>query len=557
MDSEYERETLEFDVLFVGGGPANLAGVIHLLHLSKERNLDLEVGLIEKGSSLGAHSLSGAILDPVALKELIPDFADRACPIEGVQCRDKLYYLTDNRAFPFPVTPGFLHNDGCVIISLSKFTAWLGQQAEMLGANIFPGFTGVEALIESQDSRVVGVRIGDKGIGRDGKRKPNFEPGIDIRAKVTVFGEGTKGSLLRDIDKKLGLSQDCQPQIFKTAIKETIEIPETSPFLSSETTVIHTMGYPLFSEATGGGFLYKLENNRVSLGLVVGLDYETPTFEPYEAFLRYKLHPLIRDIIKGGKVLQQGAKTLPAGGYYTIPKLSMNGALIVGDSAALLNTQRLKGIHTAMKSGILAAETIVSAFEKTDFSAQILSGYEDKIKGSWIKTELFRARNFSQAMAKKGVSRIWHLAAQQLSNGRGIVDPMKVHEDCNSFNKHNSNSGTTSPCVKTQPDGILFIDKLTGVFLSGTIHDEDQPCHLVIHDTEVCRLKCAPLYDYPCTRFCPGGVYELLGNASGEKILQLKPSNCLHCKTCEIKDPFGNISWTCPEGGGGPAYSIV
>ena len=552
------REALEFDVLFVGGGPANLAGAIHLMNLAQQAGKEIEVCLIEKAETIGSHSLSGAILDPVSLKELMPDYLEKGCPIEESECRDEIYYLTGGGKFRLPYAPSYMHNSGCHIISLSKFCAWLGELAEEMGVMVFPGFAGTEILYEADSDRVSGIRTGDKGLDKDGNKRPNFEPGVDLMAKVSVFGEGPKGSLLRELDKKLGIFKGKMPQVFETAIKEVIEIPESSPFASSNTTVLHTFGYPLGLHTKGGGFLYKMKENRVALGFVLGLEYEDPLLEPYQAFLSFKKHPLIADIIRGGKVLQQGAKTLPAGGYYTMPQLAVDGGVIVGDSASMLNIQRLKGVHTAMKSGMLAAEAIIGALEKEDYSAATLGAYEQNVANSWINKELHSARNFSQALSKKGLGKFITIGAQYISGGRGFVDPMPITEDSVSLEKIKNETTPLPESPETQDlDGKLYLDKLTGLYLSGTTHEENQPCHLVIPDPNLCMTDCYENYRSPCTRFCPAQVYELEENPDGTKRLKLNPSNCLHCKTCEIKDPYHNIIWTCPEGGGGPKYSIV
>ena len=552
---EETREALEFDVLFVGGGPANLAGAIHLMNLAQQAGKEIEVCLIEKAESIGSHSLSGAIMDPVALKELMPDYLDKGCPIETDECRDEFYYLTPTGKLKVPYTPGYMHNDGCHIISLSKYCAWLGEQAEALGVMVFPGFAGTEILYDGD--RVIGIRTGDKGVDKDGNKRPNFEPGVDLMAKVTVFGEGPKGSLLRELGKKLGIFDGKMPQVFETAVKEVIEIPESSPFVASETTVLRSFGYPLGLNTKGGGFLYKMKDNRVALGFVVGLEYENPLLEPYQAFLNFKKHPLIAGIIAGGKVLQQGAKTLPAGGYYSMPRLAVDGALIVGDSASMLNIQRLKGVHTATKSGMLGAETIMAAIESDDYSAETLGSYQQKIDDSWIKKELFAARNFGQALSQKGFGKFITIGAQYLTGGRGLTDPMPIEEDSASLKKVSDAAAAEVPAEVQDLDGKLYLDKLTGLYLSGTTHEENQPCHLVIPDTNLCVTDCYENYRCPCTLFCPAQVYELEEESDGTKRIKLNPSNCLHCKTCEIKDPYKNIVWTCPEGGGGPKYSIV
>ena len=550
---EETREALEFDVLFVGAGPANLAGAIHLMKMAQEKGREIEICLIDKAETIGQHSLSGAVLDPKALVELFPDYVEKGCPIEESELRDGIYYLTQGGKFRLPYTPPYMHNDGCHIISLSKFCSWLGEQAEELGIMVFPGFSAVEVLYDD-NNRVTGVRTGDKGIDKDGEKKATYEPGVDLMAKVVVFGEGPKGSLLREIGKKLNLFEGKMPQVFETAIKEVIEIPATSPFYNSGETVLHTFGYPLGLDTKGGGFLYKMKDNRISLGLVVGLDYEDPMLEPYQAFLKLKKHPLIADIIEGGKVLQQGAKTLAAGGLYTMPKLAVDGAIFVGDSASMLNVQRLKGIHTGMKSGMLAAETIMEALEKDDFSAGALKVYADKIDKSWIHNELWAARNFGQALSKKGLGKFITLGAQFLTGGRGFTDPLPIDDDADTMEKL---SGAPADLKPEEADNTLYLDKLTGVYMSGTKHEEDQPCHLLIPDENICIGECFENYRMPCTRFCPGQVYEMEQEEDGSPRLKLNPSNCLHCKTCEIKDPYHNIIWTCPEGGGGPNYSIV
>jgi len=548
-----EREKLEFDVLFVGAGPANLAGAIHLKKIAQQTGQEIEVAIIEKAESIGAHSLSGAVLDPRALRELMPDFRERGCPIEETDLRDAVFYLTPNGQFRLPYTPPYMHNEGCFIISLSKFCAWLGTLAEELGVNVFPGFAGVEALYDEAGRRVMGVRTRDKGVNKEGKPRSNFEPGVDLLAKVTVFGEGPKGSLIREVGKQLGIFAGKMPQVFETAIKEVIEIPASSAFLAAPFTVLHTFGHPLGLNTKGGGFLYRMKANRVSLGLVVGLDYEDAMLEPYQEFLRFKKHPLIAGIIRGGKVLQQGAKTLAAGGLYTMPQLAVDGAVFVGDSASMLNVQRLKGIHTAMKSGMLAAETILAAIAKGDARAAVLEDYRTKVDASWIQSELYAARNFGQALSRKGMAKFIALGAQFVSGGRGFVDPMKISDDAASLKP-----GRQVPTPPVQDlDGQLYLDKLTGVYLSGTKHEEDQPCHLLIPDPNLCVTRCWDTFRSPCTRFCPGQVYEMDTTEGGRPRLKLNPSNCLHCKTCEIKDPFKNIVWTCPEGGGGPSYSIV
>lgn len=558
-----EREALPFDILFVGGGPANLASAIHLMNLATEKGIEIEVGLIEKGDEIGSHSLSGAILDPIALKELIPDYLSSSaphggCPIEELQCRDEFHFLTQGRHFKLPAAPQYMHNDGCCVVSLSKVTRWLAGIAESLGVNIFPGFTGTDVIYHPDTQRISGVGTGDKGIDNAGNKKSNFEPGIDLTAKVTVFGEGSKGSLIREIDRKLHIFPAKMPPVFETAVKEVIELPTAPQFPSPGSSVMHTFGYPLGFHTKGGGFVYQMSKNRLSLGLVVGLDYDDPRLEPYQAFIQFKQHPLIAEIIAGGKVLQQGAKTLPAGGYYTMPALAVDGALFVGDSASMLNSQRLKGIHTAMKSGMLAAETIIEALSKDDYTCATLGNYASKVKQSWIHPEHYAARNFSQALSKKGWVKFFHLGAQYITQGKGLQDPIPTREDHTTLRQITDEKATAAHLPKTDAfDGTLYVDKLTGVYFSGTQHVEDQPGHLIVHDTDLCITRCYHEYGNPCTLFCPANVYEIVEKTKEERRLKLNPANCLHCKTCEIKDPYRNIAWSCPEGGGGPAYSIT
>ncbi len=552
------REQIEFDVLFVGGGPASLAGAIHLMKLAKTRGIDLEVALIEKGANIGSHALSGAVLNPIALKELIPDYMEAGCPIETDVRGDEFYFLTSTRHYGVPFVPKYMHNKGFYIISLSKFVSWLGSVAEGLGVNVFPGFAGKEVLYGQDDRTVIGVRTADKGVGKDNVPKANFEAGIDILAKVTVFGEGPRGSLLQAISKKLHIFDGKMPQVFETGIKEVIQLPGTNYFSDSQGNDIHTFGYPLGLNTHGGGFIYEMKENRVSLGLIVGLSYQDPMLDLYEEFIRFKRHPFVSKLIKGGRVIEQGARTIVSGGYYTVPKLAVNGGLFVGSSASMLNPPALKGIHTSMKSGMLAAEAIIEAFSKGSFTQETLS-YDHKLEESWLKRELYMGRNFTQAISKKGLVKFFHIGAQYLTGGRGIFGKMPIEEDSKTLIPlRDVHSPRTKMYEKQAYDGVLFVDKLTGVYLSKTQHREDQPCHLIVHDLNLCVDTCFETYQCPCTRFCPANVYELEIDDKGRgRRLKLNPANCLHCKTCEIKDPYGNITWTCPEGGDGPGYTVV
>ncbi len=551
-----EREQIGFDVLFVGGGPASLAGAIHLMNLATHQGLELEVALIEKGAEIGSHAVSGAVLNPIALRELIPNYREAGCPIEADVRGDAFYFLTNTGHHQVPFVPKYMHNKGFHIISLSKFVSWLGGIAEGLGVNVFPGFSGKEVLYAEDNKTVIGVRTGDKGLSKDNRPKANFEPGIDILAKVTVFGEGPRGSLLQTMAKKLHIFDGKMPQVFETGIKEVIQLPDTHYFSDSQNNDIHTFGYPLGLDTPGGGFIYEMKDNRVSLGLIVGLGYQEPMLDLYEEFIRFKRHPFVSELIKGGRVLEQGARTIVTGGHYTVPKLAVSGGIFIGGSAAMLNAPALKGIHTSMKSGMLAAEAIIESLSQERLTEEALS-YERLLDESWLKKELYVGRNFAQAVSRKGLIKFFHLGAQYLTGGRGIFDPMPIEEDAKTM-RPLTDTRAKQMYEKQAYDGTLYVDKLTGVYLSKTQHREDQPCHLIVHDMDLCVSACFETYCCPCTRFCPGNVYELeIDEKTKEKRLKLNPANCLHCKTCEIKDPYHNITWTCPEGGDGPGYTLA
>ena len=555
-----ERESIDFDVLFVGGGPASLAGAIKLMQLAGEKNLNLEVALIEKGAEIGSHALSGAVMDPIAHKELIPDYEAKGCPIEAIVRGDEFYFLTETSAFPVPFVPKPMHNKGDFIISLSRFVRWLGKLAEEMGVNIFPGFAGKEVLYADDQKTIIGVRTGDKGIGPDAQPKSNFEPGIDLKAKVTVFGEGARGSLFKEINQKLNIMEGKMPQVFETGIEEVIEVPEaTNYFKTSKGNDIHLMGYPIGLYTPGGAFIYEMKDNRITLGYLTGLCYQNPLLDLYENFIKFKRHPFVAKLIKGGKVVEAGARAVATGGYYTLPKLAVDGGLFVGANAGIQYMPGLKGIHASMKSGMLAAEAIAEAVQKGSFDRQTLETYSGLFKNSWIDRQLYEGRNFYQALAKNNLMKFIHLGAQYFTKGRGFVDNMPLEEDYKSLRPLNGEHLEIKAGVDPKIyDGNLYVDKLTSVYLSKTKHREDQPSHLIVHDTDLCVNICYPTYRSPCTRFCPGNVYEIeVDENTGKRRLKLNPANCLHCKTCDIKDPYENITWTCPEGGGGPGYSLL
>lgn len=565
-----EREQLEMDVIFVGAGPANLAAALHLKNQIKEHNElverglhhgriieDLEIGIIEKGSAVGAHILSGAVVDPIALRELMPDFLEQGCPVDSTVESDAFWYMTENRVIESPVTPPPLKNKGKYIASLSKICEWLAEKCEEAGINIFPEFPGAEMIYDESD-HVIGVRTGDKGIDKEGKRKANFEPGVDLLAKVTVLGEGARGSLSKQLTQRLGLNEGKEPQVFSLGVKELWEIPAGN---FEEGRVVHTLGFPSDAKTYGGGWIYGMKNNVISIGYVTGLDYLDPMIDPHAEFQKFKTHPDIAKILAGGKMLKYGAKTINAGGYYTMPKLYADGVLLVGDCASFLNGQRIKGIHTAMKSGMLAAETIINAFDHKDFTSKTLKHYDEKVNMSWIYDELFAVRNFHASFQRGRWSALVNGGLQFLTGGLawGFMPKehhIAGHERMEKLEEYNYNGDAQNgryPDLKF--DKELTFDKVTDVFHAGVSHDEDQPSHLHILDTEICATRCAEEYGNPCQRFCPAAVYEMEENAStGRREIKVNFSNCVHCKTCDIADPYQIINWVTPEGGGGPTY---
>ncbi len=554
------HETIEFDVLFVGGGPANLAGAIRLMQLAEESGQELEVALIDKGSTIGAHAISGAIMNPAAISELYPDYLQQGFPIEQTVREDGMFFLTRHRGFKLPWVPRTMHNTGFPIVSLSKVCRWLGEKAEEMGVNVFPGFDGKEILLADDGRTVTGVRTGDKGLDKDGTPKANFEPGIDLLAKVTILGEGARGSLIKSLSGKLPIRRDRLPELFETGIKEVIQLPEDHFFSNSSFNDIHTLGFPLGLDTPGGGFVYEMAGNQIALGFLVALGYEDPALDIYDTFMRFKGHPMIQEIIQGGKVVEQGARAVSTGGWYTMPQLAVDGALFTGNGAAMHNAPAIKGIHLAMKSGMLAAETAMDALKGGKTDVQVLSDYSRRLKASWAGAELMEGRNFAQALAKKGPIKWIHLAAQHLTKGKGLVDRISSKDDATTLKPMKRPEQQIEPAANMTgmppKDDPAMVDKLTGVYLSGTLHREDQPSHVRIHDQKVCVEKCYPTYGCPCTRFCPGDVYEmeLVENGRGIHGIKLNFSNCLHCKTCDVKDPFSNVTWTCPEGGEGPNY---
>lgn len=565
-----EREILEMDVVFVGAGPANLSGALHLSRLVSEHNEaiaagrrkgkslgEIEIGVIEKGAYVGAHILSGAVMDPRALRELIPEFEQQGAPLESPVKEDFFLYLTEKRAIKSPITPPPLKNHGYYIVSLNRLAAWLGEKCEEAGVNIFPEFPGAEMLYDEAD-RVVGVRTGDKGIDKDGSPKANFEPGVDLRAKVTVLGEGPRGSLTKSLSERLNLNQGKEPQVYSLGVKELWELPDDR---YPEGRVTHTLGFPSDANTYGGGWIYGLKNNIVNIGYVTGLDYLDPLIDPHAEFQRYKQHPTIARILEGGKLLRYGAKTIAAGGMYAMPRIYADGVLLVGDCAGFLNSQRLKGIHTAIKSGMLAAETIFEALIAEDYSAGQLSRYETLVERSWIMLELRRVRNFHAAFKHGRWLGMANAGLQFLTGGRswGLFDRASAESGHEAMRKLSEmgyrGDDITQRYKDLKFDGKLTFNKLTDVYHAAVGHDEDQPVHLHVLDTNICSTRCAEEYGNPCQRFCPAAVYEMVdAGTDGKRRLQINFSNCVHCKTCDIMDPYQIINWVTPEGGGGPDY---
>jgi electron-transferring-flavoprotein dehydrogenase len=548
-----ERETLDVDILIVGGGPAGLSAALRIAQLQKAGGGEpLQVAVLEKAREGGAHQLSGAVLDPSALRELVPDFEARGAPLAAKVVEDHVYFLTAASRIPFPIIPPPLRNHGNYIISLSDLTKWLTGLVEAEGVDIFSGFAGQDVLMDG--TRVIGVRTGDRGIGRHGEHKPNFEPGVDIRARVTIFCDGVRGNLTKELQRRLELGKGRQPQQFAVGLKELWEVP---PERLPAGSVIHTLGYPLRHEEFGGAFIYAMPGGLLSLGLVVGLDYQDPLFDPHVAFNRFKRHPFMAALLAGGHMVRYGAKALPEGGWNTIPRVHMDGGLIAGDAAGFLNSMRLKGIHLAMRSGMLAAETAVDAVRAGDTSAAALGRYQQRIDASPIRSELYPVRSVHQAfehglfagVAMSGVALLSHGVLPGDLSGHPGYEQMKM------LTAYYGTAAPAADAAQAAPvDRKLTFDKLTNVHFSGTSHDEDQPAHLLVH-TEVCSTICGPEYGHPCTRFCPANVYEIRHDSDGTARLQINASNCVHCKTCDIMDPYQVITWVPPEGGGGPQYN--
>jgi len=547
------RETLEVDVLIVGGGPAGLSAALRLSQLQKQQGGEpLAIAVLEKAREAGAHILSGAVLDPSTLRDLIPDFQAKGAPLLSPVQRDNVYMLTERSKLRLPIVPPPLKNHGNYLISLSQFVQWLAQQVEAEGIDFFSGFAGQDVLTDG--IRVIGVRTGDRGVGKQGEHKPTYEAGVDIHAKVTIFCDGVRGNLTKRLIQEFQLSKDREPEQYAVGLKELWDIPGGR---IEPGTVVHTLGYPLRHEEFGGAFIYALPENRLALGFVTGLDYADPLFDPHMAFNRLKKHPLVASLIEGGTLVRYGAKALPEGGWNTIPKLHMAGGLIAGDAGGFMNSMRLKGIHLAMRSGMLAAETAFDAIRAGDTSEAALKTYQDKIDASPIRTELYPVRNVHQAFGYGLFAGLMFSGMTLLAGGRWIGD-LRGRPGYQRMKTlawyYGLDVPVTRPSNVATIDRLTTFDKLTNVHYSGTAHEEDQPSHLIVQ-TEVCSSRCGPEYGHPCTRFCPANVYEIIRETGQPPRLQINASNCVHCKTCDIMDPYQVITWVPPEGGGGPQYN--
>jgi electron-transferring-flavoprotein dehydrogenase len=537
------RESMQYDVAIVGGGPAGLAAAIRLKQLASDRS----VCVLEKGSEIGAHILSGAVMDPRALGELIPDWKEKNAPLNTAVSEDQFLFLTEGGSLRAPnwMLPGCFKNHGNYVVSLGNVCRWLGQQAEALGVEIFPGFAAAEVLYGA-DGNVQGAATGDMGINRKGEKTDAYQPGIELQAKYTFFAEGCRGHLGRQLEAKFGLRKNADPQVFGIGLKELWDV---KPEKHQPGLVVHTAGWPLDGQTYGGSFLYHMENHQVAVGFVVGLAYSNPYLNPYEEFQRYKTHPAIRGFLEGGKRVAYGARAIAAGGMQSLPELVFPGGCLIGDDAGFLNASRIKGSHAAIKSGMLAAEAAHAAISAGRANDR-LEAYPDAFRDSWLFDELWRARNFKPWMSKGlylgtlmvGIDQVvfagkapWTLRHRHADN-----ETLKVKSEA-------------TPITYPKPDGVLTFDRLTSVSFSNTNHGEDQPVHLTLRDGSVPVNVNLELYDAPEQRYCPAGVYEIVRDAAGPR-LQINAQNCVHCKTCDIKDPTQNIVWVTPEGGGGPNY---
>lgn len=545
-----ERESMEFDVVVVGAGPAGLSAAIKLMQQAKAAGSELTVCVVEKGSEVGAHILSGAVFEPRALNELLPDWQEKAAPLTTAVSQDDIYLLQnadDSRQIPHFAVPKTMHNTGNYIVSMGNVCRWLASQAEALGVEIFPGFSAASLIIE--DNVVKGIVTGDMGLDKHGEQKNSFVAGMELRAKYTLFAEGCRGHLGKELIKHYQLDKDCSPQHYAIGFKEIWDI---DPNKHQAGLVVHTAGWPLEQGTSGGGYLYHADNNQVVVGLIIDLNYSNPHLSPFDEFQRYKHHPVVAQYLKDGKRVCYGARAIAKGGLNSLPKMTFPGGLLLGCDAGTLNFAKIKGNHTAMKSGMLAAETVFEALSRGDSGGQDLQSFKGRFEQSWLFDELYRSRNFGPAMHKFGsiLGGAFNMVDQNWFGGK-LPFTLKDNSVDHACLK------PASACAKIdypKPDQQLSFDKLSSVFLSNTNHEEEQPCHLQLIDSTIPIKVNLAIYDEPAQRYCPAGVYEIVGQEAGEPRLQINAQNCIHCKTCDIKDPSQNIRWVTPEGSGGPNY---
>ena len=543
------RDSMPYDIVIVGGGPAGLSAAIRAKQQAAAVGLDVSVCIVEKGSEIGAHILSGAVVDPRALDELLPDWRTMDSPMTVPVTENHHWVLTEQTRYEFPhgLMPPFMNNKGCYTVSLGNLCRWLAGQAEALGVEIFPGFAAAEVLF-NDDGSVKGVATGDMGVARDGSHKPSYQPGLELHAKYTFFAEGVRGHLSKQLIRHFALDADSDPQIYGIGLKELWDI---DPAKHVPGKVIHTQGWPL-SDANGGGFLYHQANGQVALGFSVWLNYSNPYLSPFDEFQRWKTHPAIRAILEGGRRVSYGARAINDGGWQSVPKLAFPGGALIGCAAGFVNVPRIKGSHTAMKTGMMAADAAIEAMASQRSNDELMA-YQAAYKASWVHDELKMVRNTLPAVEKFGNTVGTAVAGITMwleYLGYGLPFTLKNHPDYKSLKRKNE----AKPIVYPKPDGVISFDKLSSVFLSNTNHEEDQPVHLTLKDASVPIAVNLPLYDEPAQRYCPAGVYEVVGQETGEPRFQINAQNCVHCKTCDIKDPSQNIVWVAPEGGGGPNY---